>query len=197
MLTILRSGYGKVLKLFYENKLINLHLREIARRTNLHEPSVFRILKTLEKSNMLRVEKQGNIKKYYATKNKKTYLLYQAFDIEKYEELEKNRKKAIQVFLDALEEKPIFTILFGSTAKNNYKEESDIDILLVTNKKILLENALIETNSLTAKKISVFQITLKEFEKELKLKEDKLIQSAIKTGYPLTSHIEYYERTLK
>ncbi len=41
--------------------------------------------------------------------------------------------------------------------------------------------------------VSTFQMTYKAFITELKLKEDKVVQSAIKTGYPVIDHIRYYE----
>ena len=87
----------------------------------------------------------------------------------------------------------MFAVLFGSTAKGTYKEDSDIDILIITNKKISPEKAEKETDALTAMKISTFQIKYKNFLTELKMKEDKVVQSAINSGYPLINHIQYYE----
>ena len=54
-------------------------------------------------------------------------------------------------------------MLFGSTAKETYKEDSDIDILLVGNKKIQTKEAEKEVDALTAIRISTFQMTYKEF----------------------------------
>ena len=38
-----------------------------------------------------------------------------------------------------------------------------------------------------------FQMTFKDFQNEIKLKEDKVVQSALQTGYPLINHISFYE----
>ncbi len=193
MITILRSGYAKIMRLFYADKAARIHLREIARRTKLHEPSATRFLSSLEKDQILRSEKDGNLKKYSIKKAVRTYFIFEAFDLERFENLPSIRRNAIKTYLDTLPEKPVFAVLFGSTAKGTYHENSDIDILIITNKKIPTENAEKEVDALTAKKISTFQITHKEFVAELKMKEDKVVQSAISTGYPLINHIQYYE----
>ncbi len=196
MITLIPLSQKKVLKLFYENKNKKIHLREICRLTKLHEPSVSRILKKLEKEKILNYKKTANLKQYYIKKNVHSFIIFEMFDLEKFENITKIRQKAIKIFYKNLKEKPLFIILFGSTAKNNYKENSDIDLLLITNKKInkkIIEKAIIEAESLTSIKIDVFQITYKDFIEEIKLKEDKTIQSAIKTGYPIINNIEYYK----
>ena len=193
MLTLLKPGYKKIISLFYKDKKLKIHLREIARQTKMHEPSVTRCLNVLEEENILKVEIDGNMKKYSLHKNKTAYVLLTIFDLEKQEKLSKRRKEAIHIYLEKLPEKPVFTVLFGSTAKETYKEDSDIDILLIGNKKIQTKEAEKEVDALTAVRISTFQMTYKEFITELKLKQDNVIQSAIHTGYPLLNHIAYYE----
>ena len=61
MITLLRSGYGKIMQLFYKDKTLKLHLREIARQAKLFEPSVSRFLNSLEKD--------GNLKKIFNREN--------------------------------------------------------------------------------------------------------------------------------
>src|SRR3989339_73348 len=112
METILKTGYTKIFSLFYPQKMISLHLREIARKTKLNVHSTSRILFSLEKEAILKID---------------------------------------------------------------------------TN------NAENETEALTGIKINVLQISLQEFKKELKIKEDHIIQTALKTGYPITNHIFFYE----
>jgi predicted nucleotidyltransferase len=193
MITILKSGYSKIMHLFYKDKTIKLHLREISRQTRLHEPSASRFLNDLEKEQILKSEKDGNLKKYSIQKTAKTYLIFELFDLNRFENLPSIRKNAIKTYLDILPEKPVFAILFGSTAKGTYKEDSDIDILIITNKKINAENAEKEADALTAIKVSTFQKTYNKFLIELKMKEDKVVQSAIVSGYPLINHIQYFE----
>ena len=195
MNTILKSGYWKIIKLFYENKNQGIHLREISRKTGIYVPSVSKFLKKLEDENILKAEKDGNLKKYYAKNNSNTNTMFQLFDIEKYEKLLSIRKTAITRFLENMDEKPVFVLLFGSTAKGNHKEESDIDILIVLNRQINLEKAEKETEAITGLRINSFRITYEKFTKELKLKEDNVVQAAITTGFPLMNHLMYYELT--
>jgi len=192
MLNILNSGYKKILKLFHIGKT-TFYLREIAKKTKLNENTVFRFLNKLEKEKILKSEKQGNLKLFSLRKNKQTYAILTFFDIEKYEKLPDIRKTAITHYLNSLSKQPIFAILFGSTAKETYRNDSDIDILLITNEKINTQYAENEADAQSALKVSTFQMTYKYFLKELKLNEDPVVQSAINTGYPLLNYIQYYE----
>ena len=107
------------------------------------------------------------------------------------------RKNAVTYFLDKLEEQPIIAVLFGSTAKGNYSEDSDIDILLIVNKKIKTEKTEKYVNSQTGMHVNCIQITYRDFINELRLKQDRVIQSALYSGYSLTNHIKYYSELLK
>lgn len=181
------------MRLFYTEKGAKLHLRELARKAGLHEPSATRFLRNLEKEGILRSEKDGNQKKYSVRHGYKTYALFHLFDLEKLNNLPSIRRNAIHYYIDALEEKPVIALVFGSTAKGTFKESSDIDILLITNSKVTTKEAEKHAEALTGIRISSFQITLKSFVKELKLMEEPVIQAAITTGYPITNHIFYYE----
>jgi len=192
MKTVLKEGYERIIRIFYSNKNIKMHLREIARKAKMNENSAFRFLKQLENEKILIPRKDGNLKKYEIVKNDITYYMLTYFDITNLNSLPSIRRNAIAYFMQGLDEKPIFAVLFGSTAKNTFSEDSDIDLLLIVNKRINTEKAEDYADSLTAIKIKCLQIKFNEFEKELKLKEDKVVQSALNTGYPITNHIEYY-----
>lgn len=192
METVLKPGFEKILTLFYQDKSAKIHLRDIARRTKLNENSAFRFLKELEKRGLLRSSKDGNLKKYELQKNDPVYSILAYFDIIRLNKLPNLRQKALFYFLNTLQEKPVIAFVFGSTAKNTYKEQSDIDLLLIVNKKIDIKKSENYTDAQTGIKISCFQITIPDFRDELKLKRDHVIQAAINTGYPITNHIEYY-----
>lgn len=192
MLTLINEKLLKIAKLFYEDKHLAIHVRELSRRTNLKGPSITKPLKELETANILRAYKDGNLKKYTIRKTAQSYLLFQAYDIKRIEALPSERKTAIKTYLQTLPEQPVYAILFGSTAKGTFHERSDIDILLVTNRKINAKEAEEEADALTGMKVSTFQTTYEKFLKE----EDPVIQSAITTGIPLTNHMQYYEDTL-
>lgn len=193
MSTLLKLNEEKVLNFFYQNKKEEIHLRELSRVTNIHVQVLSKTLKNLIKNNILKEQKKANLKLFSLKKNKKVYSLYTLFDVEKIDSLPLLRKEAIKTYLNSLKEIPIFAIIFGSTAKGNFKENSDIDILIVTYKKINTKDAEKETKALNSIKITTFQTVFEDFEKELKQKQDKVIQSALNTGIPLQNHINYYE----
>jgi len=193
MMSMLKSGYLKIMALFYENKAARLHLREIARKAKLHEPSTTAFLNALEKDKIIKSEKDGNQKKYVLNFNHKTYEIFQLFDLEKLHSLPSIRRGAINYFLDALDEKPLIAFVFGSTAKGAFNADSDIDMLLITNSEIDSSKAEKNAESLTGIRIGVFQMAFKDFSREIKLKEDPVIQAALSTGYPVLNQLYYYE----
>ncbi|MBI3032518.1 nucleotidyltransferase domain-containing protein [Candidatus Woesearchaeota archaeon] len=192
MLNIINKGYLDILRLFYASK-DSIHLREIAKKAKLNENSAYRFLTKLEKDKILKSEKEGNMKFFSLKNNKKTDSILTFFDIERYEKLPSIRRTAIETYLNHLPKQPIFAIIFGSTAKNTFRDDSDIDILIVTNERIKTNQAEDNAGAQSALKVSTFQITYKDFKREIKLKNDMVIQSAIASGFPLINHIKYYE----
>lgn len=193
MQEILKKGYWKILELFYKGKNKKIHLRDIARQTKMNENSASRFLASLEKQDILKSEKDGNLKKYFMQKNNNVYSIFSLFDIDKFNRLPLLRKNAIKYFFKELKEKPIILFLFGSTAKEIFTNKSDLDLLMIVNKKIKVEEAQKYAEAQTGIRISCFQIKYNDFLRELKTQEDKVIGSAIATGYPLTNHIKFYE----
>ena len=193
MVTMIQTGHSKILRLFYENKRANLHLRDIARKTKLYPNSTTRFLNQLEKEGILTSQKDGNLKKYRIKKSERLNNIFNSFDIERLNKLPLARRRAVTYFLDKLQEKPIIILLFGSTAKETFRKDSDIDLLLIVNKKIDAEKSKDFVDAQIGIKINCFQITYEEFKKEIKLKEDKVIQSALNTGYPIFNQMLFYE----
>jgi predicted nucleotidyltransferase len=193
MTTLLKPGISKIIHAFYKRRNEKIHLRELARETKMYGQGISRYLNDLEKNKILKSEKEGNLKQYSLLKNQQVYAILAMFDVEKTQKLPLLRKNAINTYIKALPHPPIFAVVFGSTAKDTYKETSDIDILIVTYEKMDARKAEKEADALNAIKMSTFQITFEEFKKELRLKEDKVVQSALETGYPVLNHIFYYE----
>lgn len=196
MTTILNKGIKAILSLFYNNKNTPIHLREISRQTKLEGQSIFRYLKKLEKEKILLSKKDGNQKKFKLINNDIVYSMLSLFDIEKYNHLPFIKKQAVEYFFKNIKEQPIITILFGSTAKNTYRKDSDIDLLLIVNKNIDTSEGKKIAEAQTNQIINDFQINYNDFLDELKLKNDKVIQSALENGYPITNHITFH-RCLK
>ena len=192
MITLLKPGINEIMELFYKEKRGSFHLREISRRSGLHIPSTKRCLDQLEDEGVLRSEMDGNLKKYSIIPSSSAFQLFGAFDIRKIGTLPELRQNAIRTYLDSLPVRPVFAVLFGSTAKGTFRDDSDIDILIVTHDEIDAGQAEKEADALTAMHVSTFQLTYRSFIRELKMKEDSVVQSAIFSGIPLMDHLGYY-----
>lgn len=192
MRTILQPNYKKILGLFYRNKNSPTHLREISREIELKEGALSRHLNKLEEEQILVSRQEGNLKKFSIKQSRKAEILT-ILDIERYQLLPHIRKNALSFYLKALHEKPVVVVLFGSTAKGTFKETSDIDVVAIFNRKTDTEYAKRYAQAQTGIQINEFQLTYKQFLKELKLKEDAVIQSGFETGFPIYNHMHYYE----
>jgi predicted nucleotidyltransferase len=197
MTTLFNQGIWKIIELFYKNRNISLHLRDISRKAGLNENSASRFLAKLEAGRILHSRKEANLKKYSLNKNNLSFAILSIFDVERFNKLPSIRKNAINYFLNLVEEKPIIVLLFGSTAKENYREDSDIDLLLIVNKKIDVEKAKHYAEAQTGINVNSLQMNYKSFLNELKIKEDKVVQSAVESGYPIFNQITFYQEVLK
>jgi len=192
MKTIIKPAIWKILKLFYDNHNSPLHLREIARETKMNESSISRHLNNLVKQRILKFSKEANLKKFSIV-NKQTPLIFPIFDEERLETLPLLRKDAIKIYLKKLKKKPLLVIVFGSTAKETFRKDSDIDILKISSAKDKDEEAKDYVDAQTGLKLQVLDLTEEQFKKELKMKEDYVVQSALKTGFPIFNAKYYYE----
>jgi predicted nucleotidyltransferase len=192
MNALLKPAVYKILKLFYNNHNHPLHLREIARKTEMNESSISRHLNHLVKTGLLKTIPEANLRKFYVS-SRQIPLVFPLFDEEKMEKLPLLRLNAIKYFLQKLEKKPIIAVIFGSTAKGNFRDDSDLDLLLITNGKIndALAKSFVEAQ--TAIRTQTFFTSEKEFKKELKTKTDKVLLSALETGFPVFNQKYYYE----
>jgi DNA-binding transcriptional ArsR family regulator len=190
--TIIHKQYWSIFQLFYANHNSPLHLREISRRINLKESATSRHLQVLEKTNILKSQKEANLKKY-SLKRKVIPEIFPLFDQDKIEHLPIIRKNAILEYLRALNHKPLLLFVFGSTAKGTFTGESDVDLLQVSGQKIELTEARRHAEALTGVKLQIFQLSETEFYKELKLKQDPVIQAALTTGFPAFNYKYFYE----
>ena len=191
MRTIIKSQMWDILDLFYHNKNAPLHLRGIAREINLREGSLTRHLNYLKEKRILKSQNEANLKKFYVNPLELPKI-FPLFDIERFEKLPLIRKNAMTAYINKVENKPIFLILFGSTAKGTYTSSSDIDILEVSNKKSDNSKALKFVEAQTGMHISLFQIDFSHFIDELRLKKDHVVQAALETGYPVYNHLFFY-----
>ncbi len=120
-----------------------LHLREIARQANITPSETKRELDNLVKLGILKKEKKGNLVLFYT--NKKCPFLNELQNLYlKTDGIYPILKKELS-YLNLK-----FAIVYGSMAKGNFDEKSDIDILLIG--EDINEDKLIKTIMKTQKK---------------------------------------------
>lgn len=192
MKTIIKPAVWKVLNLFYNDHNSPLHLREIARKTKINESAISRHLNNLVKQGVLKFSKEANLKKFCIIKSQ-IPLIFPLFDEERLESLPLVRRDAIKIYLNKLKRKPLLAIIFGSTAKGTFRKDSDIDIFQISSAKDEDKEAKNYVDAQTGLKLQVLNLTEEQFKKELKMKEDYVVQSALKTGFPVFNAKYYYE----
>lgn len=144
------------------------HVREIAKKLDTNPMNITRKIKELEKENVVDYKEEGKNKRYFLKKTieAKNYV----FSAENYK-LNKLLKK-YPILRNTIEKiqknkKVDLAILFGSYAKNDAKEDSDIDIYIeTTNNKIKEEVSLINSKlSIKIGKYDKTNLLIKEIEK--------------------------------
>src|SRR3989344_2490399 len=154
------KGKEKILECFYRNRQKELYFSEILRETKLTQNTTLKHLKNLQGNNLiLSTKKIGNTFYKINPGNPQIYSIFSFFDYKRLNELPSERKRAINEFLGKLKTKPLIALIFGSTAKGTFGKESDIDILLVFNKKESANRKLKEDiEATTGEKVQTFII---------------------------------------
>ena len=165
-------------KYFFINPTIKLRVREIERTLKLPLPSVIRYCKELEQEDILTINKIGNVN-FYTSNRSEAYLLEKKlFNIKQIYESGLINYLKIELSNPAI-------ILFGSFAKGEDIEESDIDLYIETpsKKKVNLE----KFEKLLKRKIQVFQ------QKNLKEITNLNLANNIINGIILNNYIEVFK----
>lgn len=196
--TLFGKGKEKILECLYRNRQKELYFSEILRETKLTQNTTLKHLKNLQTSNFVTSTKKiGNTFYRINSKNPQIYSILSYFDYKKFNELPFERKRAINEFLGKLKTKPLIALIFGSTAKGTFGKESDIDILLIFNKKETADKKLKEDiGAVTGVKIQTFIIDFDYFKEQILKEEDKVITHAIKTGFAITGFDKFYKEAL-
>ena len=163
---------------FFLNPTAKLRVREIERILKLPLPSVIRYCKELEKEEILTTDKTGSVT-FYTTSRSETYLLEK-----KFYNIKQIYKLGLINYLKIELNNPAI-VLFGSYAKGEDTEDSDIDIYIETpsKKQINLE----KFEKLLKRKIQVFQ------HKNLKGITNHNLANNIINGITLNNYIEVFK----
>ena len=159
-----------------------IHLREIARILNESHSTILRKINEFVKENILDYKKEGKNKIFFIKNNLKAKNYIYSAEIYKLNKILKQCPKLSIIFEDIKKNFPRgMIILFGSYAKGNPKEDSDIDIYLETNDN-KIKNKVKELNSKLSIKIGKFDT------------RSLLIKEIIKNHIIISGLEDFYER---
>ncbi|MBS3092921.1 nucleotidyltransferase domain-containing protein [Candidatus Pacearchaeota archaeon] len=198
ILNLFGRGREKILECFYRIRNKEIYFSEILRETKLTQNTTLKHLANLQKLGLIiSTKKIGNTFYKVNPKNPMIYAILSYFDYKKLNELPSERKRAINEFLNKIKIKPLIALIFGSTAKGTFGKESDIDLLLIYNKKESEDLKLKkDIEATTGVKIQTFIIKFNYFKEQLIKEEDSVVTHAIKTGFPITGNDKFYKIVL-
>lgn len=181
------SKEQEIIKLLFKDFLTDYNSRSISKIIGISHPGAFKILKKLEKKQIVKAKRVGkaliyslNLENPITLKEIEMVLVIEA----------QNFKRWIEEF-KGLKENSKFLILFGSLTRNE-KVAKDIDILVLTEKiKIKAVQKIIgDIQKFTNKKIHPLIQTIDDFKKDVNNK-NKTMFEIIKTGIVLYGQEEY------
>ena len=168
----------KILRLYSNDYTKSLHLRAIARETQVDVKAVQLQLKRLEKMNILSSVLKGRNKEYALNLGNSItkYYMVMAETLACISYLRRNFliKKIVEEIGNKIDG---ILILFGSFAKGNATKESDVDLFVISEKKPSRPVAE-EAGDLVARSISIKSMSRKQFRDGLEEK-DPLVNEII------------------
>src|SRR3989344_2771330 len=150
----------RILKLFFDSPTDSFRLREISRLTKISPPSIMIYLKEFERGDIIKKQTKRNVPFYSAMRDNPNFVLYKKISII----FELNKSGLIDHLWDKLSPKAI--VLYGSFAKGESIENSDVDLFILGKEKIV-DIANFE-KKLNKKVHLLFKESLKEIPDELK-----------------------------
>ncbi len=159
----------KILYVFHEDTMRELHEREVVRKAKVSKGSANKILRKLSEIGILNREKRGrmvfyrlNIKNAVARQFKVLFNVYSLHDL--VEEIKQDCKRII---------------LFGSCSEGTDVKESDIDLFILTSEKDIVKRK-VSAYGKTGRRIAAIIVDSNEFAKIRK--EDKPLHDRILKG---------------
>lgn len=158
-----------ILKLLFLNSSREFHLNEIARRINVSASTVLKELDNLHSLNLVTKKLKGNMTLYQINKQgiifeelRKIFLKYELLD------------EIISKELDRFDIN--FALIFGSFAKGTEKENSDIDLLIISSiPEDLILDSVSRLEEKTGREIHFILWTQEEFYKKAKERNSLLL----------------------
>ena len=156
---IQKCSYFAVLEVFFKEPKSIHFIREIGRKVQLAQTSVRNHIKDLEKNKLIVAKKANPFDGFVSNRDNEEFLFYkQAYNFYSLLELKKLIIKELY---------PKAIIIFGSYARGEDVEESDIDIVVITKVKKDIETKKLE--KIMGRKISImYKESLEKIEEPIK-----------------------------
>ena len=182
----------KIYEAYLELKQDKLYFNQLKEFTKLSNSSLQNALDKLVKNSTLGLDKTKS-NTFYQIKNKKLFSLkFSEIAVHKFNSLNIGIKVPLRNFLKNIPKEIHMIVLFGSSSIKEEQKESDIDLLVISNKKADLKKNKKEAEITSKRPISIFQATINQF---MENKDDVIIQ-ARKTGFPIYKEQNFYEVAL-
>ncbi len=179
----------KIYKAYFESKKSSLYFNEIKELSKLSDSSLTNTLTKLTKNNTLTQEKTKS-NTFYKIKDKKVIALkFSELAIKRFQDLNRGVRVPLNNFLNNIPKTIHTIILFGSASRKAERKDSDIDILIISEKLINLDKNKKNAEVISNHHLSIFQCKINDF---LENKDHVIIQ-ARKTGFPIYKEQNFYE----
>ncbi|MFH1439852.1 MAG: nucleotidyltransferase domain-containing protein [Candidatus Woesearchaeota archaeon] len=156
-----KSTKEKIISIFFDNPTEEYHLRELSRLLKLSMPTIISITDDLVKEKLIIKIKGKVLTKVKANREEIKFLRYKQIY-----NLKKIYDSSVIEYLIKEYNHPESIILFGSFSRGEDIEKSDIDIAIITKKK--LELKLDKYSKMLKKIISIHEINLEKISDEFK-----------------------------
>jgi DNA-binding Lrp family transcriptional regulator len=177
-----------IVKALIEKNGEKISINRLSEKLEIDYKNVYNIVKKLEKESLVSLEKFGNA--YNCILNKKVHpLIFQA-------EFERRKKLLENGDLKVLHRKladlnfPFIALIFGSYAKGKESNNSDIDLMVISEKN--RENQVQRNVSLFPLNIHLVSLNFEEFSSMTKSKEFNVVTEAIMANILLIGIEDYY-----
>ncbi|MFH1072195.1 MAG: nucleotidyltransferase domain-containing protein [Nanoarchaeota archaeon] len=158
---IKKSTIETVLGLFFEYPTTEFHLRELSRKLRLSMPTIISMTDKLARENLI-IKKKGKVITSMFADRENPYFIRK----KRVNNLERMYDSGIVEYLTQEYNQPRAIIIFGSYSRGEDIEKSDIDVAVLTDKKISVD--LDKFSHFFGKTINIHEIDAEKISKEFK-----------------------------
>mgnify|MGYP001568707472 FL=1 len=177
----------KKIILFLLRNLELVNINQISKKLSISVGSGFKILKNLEKNNIVLSSNLGNAKFYQINLNNEETIKWCELLLS---EERRNIKGYSKIYAEEIQkfEHAELIILFGSVLNN--KEFSDVDVLFITNKPKEITKFCLNLSKIRTKPVVPLILKKEDLIKEIKNKKE-VVLNILKTGIILKGESEF------